>query len=683
MKREHRTCLICNCEKTMPLDAGKLSVALGADIGPLHTQLCRSQLANFESALSKDGKGDILVACTQEAPLFQEVADEHGKGGAVSFVNIRETAGWSDDAANATAKIASLLKAASYRAKPARLKSIKSDGMCLVYGAGQQALEAAKLLSAKLSVTLMLSGDEDLVLPSVGEIPIYRGDIVKAEGSFGAFSITVNNYAPLMPSSRGALKFVMARDGAQSTCSLILDLSGKTPLLTGHKHRDGYSRIDPGDPAAVLREVLKFSDMAGEFEKPIYVDYDKDICAHSRSTIVGCSKCLDVCPAGAIVEAGDYVRIDSGICGGCGSCHAVCPTGAVTYRYPQREDTIARAQILLTAYREAGGEKPVLLVHDETFGVDLIAALARFGRGLPANVLPLSTHAVTSIGHVEMVALLASGAQKIVLLANPEYADELDGLQREAALTDHIASVLGFGGETRVQVIAEADPDAAETPLRSSLPAVPITASAFTPVGGKRDIARMGLTKLHEVAPQKPDIIALPQAAPYGRVLIDQAACTLCMACTSACPTAAIIDSPGEPKLRFTESACVQCGLCVKTCPENALSLEPRMNFTPAAMQPITLYEEEPFECVVCGKPFATRSTIERIKGQLAGKHHMFADSARARVIEMCEDCRVETMANSTDDPFSLKPRPRVRTTEDYLTARNGKLTADDFLTDD
>ena len=41
----------------------------------------------------------LTVGCTQEAPLFTEVAEEIGAGGRVAFANIRETAGWSDEAA--------------------------------------------------------------------------------------------------------------------------------------------------------------------------------------------------------------------------------------------------------------------------------------------------------------------------------------------------------------------------------------------------------------------------------------------------------------------------------------------------------------------------------------------------------------------------------------------------------
>ncbi len=665
----------------MKLDSERLSEALGVDLGAVHNNLCRTQLAKFENLL-QDGR-PLVVACTQEAPLFQEVAEENDATDAVTFVNIREQAGWSAEGETAGPKIAALLQASQYEAKPARLKSIHSDGMCLVYGTGQQALEAAGILSQKLSVTLLLSADDDLVLPRISEVPIFRGDIAKAEGSFGNFALTINNYAPSLPSARSGLEFAMARDGARTECSVILDLSGKSPLFTGHRHRDGYKRADPGDPTAVLRAAIDLSDMAGEFEKPIYVDYDANTCAHSRSQKAGCTKCLDVCPAGAIGDAGDHIAIDSGICGGCGSCHAVCPTGSIAYQYPPRSSVIEHGQLLLKTYASAGGKNAVLLVHDEPFGADLIATIARYGRGLPANVIPLALHAVTMMGHVEMTALLASGAQQIVFLCDPARREELAALETEAALADAILSGFGLNSVPRCKVICEIDPDEAETPIWEQPDQLELAAGTFAPTGSKRDIGRLSFGKLQSLSPEKVDIISLPASAPYGRVDIDQAACTLCMACTSACPANAIVDTPGEPRLRFVESACVQCGLCTATCPEDALTLVPQLNLGPAAMEPVTLYEEEPFCCIVCETPFATKSTIERISGQLAGKHAMFAEGERAKLIQMCENCRVEAQANSSEDPFSGGARPRVRTTEDYIEAERGNRTAEDFLMDD
>ena len=178
-------------------------------------------------------------------------------------------------------------------------------------------------------------------------------------------------------------------------------------------------------------------------------------------------------------------------------------------------------------------------------------------------------------------------------------------------------------------------------------------------------------------------MVALPESAPYGQIHIDQDACTLCMACVSACPADAMMDTPGEPRLRFVESACVQCGLCVRTCPEKALSREARLNLSPAAMQPITLKEEEPFCCSVCGEAFATRSTINRIQEQLAGKHAMFQDDAMANLLTMCDTCRIESQANSGDDPFAMGTRPKVRTTQDYLDAEEQGLSVEDFLIKD
>src|SRR5204862_8250706 len=119
-----------------------------------------------------------------------------------------------------------------------------------------------------------------------------------------------------------------------------------------------------------------------------------DICAHSRSQIVGCRRCLDLCPTSAIAPAGDHVTIDERICAGCGQCAAACPTGAASYALPSADALMRKLRTLLTVYRDAGGVAPILLIHDEDHGSALIDALARHGDGLPANVLPRAGNAV-------------------------------------------------------------------------------------------------------------------------------------------------------------------------------------------------------------------------------------------------------------------------------------------------
>ena len=90
--------LICNCNRTMPLDGKALARALKLD-GPItvHSELCGRHVAAFEAAV-KNGE-ELLVACTQEAPLFTELHGELKGAGGIQFVNIRENAGWSAQAA--------------------------------------------------------------------------------------------------------------------------------------------------------------------------------------------------------------------------------------------------------------------------------------------------------------------------------------------------------------------------------------------------------------------------------------------------------------------------------------------------------------------------------------------------------------------------------------------------------
>jgi len=677
--------LVCNCQRTMEIDGERLAKALGLGSLTVHSELCRSQVGQFEAALNA-GQG-VHVACTQEAPLFREVAEEKGAGeAALTFTNIRERAGWCADKRAALPKMAALIAEAAHRPRPTGVTTLKSGGVCLVYGRGQAALDVAVELSARLSVTVLLTDAEDALPPGIVAVPIYRGRIRTATGHLGAFDIEVDGYAPMLPSSRGKLEFVMPRNGARSSCDVILDMSGGTPLFPDARRRDGYLHADPASPAAVARAMFRIADLVGEFEKPLYVTYDAGICAHARSQKVGCSNCLDACPTGAITPAGDHVAIDAAVCGGCGSCSAVCPTGAVSYAYPQRSDLVARLALLLGAYRAAGGARPVLLVHDERHGSPLISAMARLGRGLPPNVLPLSLFSVLQLGHDALAAALAHGAEHVVVLAPPEHPAELAALEGQVALAAAFLDGLGYPGP-RLHVASDRDPDVVEA-LLWDLPELTLPApEAFSAIGSKRDIARTALAKLRSAAPAPADVIALPKGAPYGRILVDVAGCTLCLSCVGACPAAALSDHPERPQLSFTESACVQCGVCVATCPEKVIRLEPRYNFASGAMSPEVIKAEEPFHCVSCGKPFGTKSTVERVLARLKGRHAMFQTEAQLRLIQMCDTCRIVAVAEEANDPFKGPARPRVRTTEDYLREAegNGKgggkgRTPEDFL---
>ena len=665
--RSHQI-LICSCEDTMPLDVE--AVRLGCPGAQVTTarQLCRAELPKF-NAVASAGMS-MVVGCTQEAPLFSEAAGAGG-GADIRFVNIRESAGWSTDAKNAGAKMAALIAAANETAPEVSFVTLNSDGVVLICGRDERAIEAANLLKDHLDVTVMIAPSAALTPARVSEFPIVHGRIRSAKGHLGAFELTVDDYAQALPSSRGTLGFGPARNGAVSRCDIILDLSGGAPPFSASDLRDGYLRADPGDPAAVLREVLKARDLSGAFDKPRYIDFTRDLCVHSRSRIVGCHRCLDLCPAGAIAPAGDHVAIDARICAGCGQCAAACPTGAASYALPPADALMRKLRAMLRAYGDAGGSDAIVLLHDEAHGVPLIDALARFGDGLPANALPVAVNEVTQVGLESIAAVFAYGASALRFLLRAKPRHDVAGLAKTVAVAEPILSGLGFGSG-RVAAIETDDPDALGAALRTIMASAPAPRPAsFLPAGGKREALRLALRELHRAAPSPADVIALPEGAPFGAVEIDATGCTLCLACVSACPTTALLDDPGRPMLRFVEDVCVQCGLCKATCPEKVITLRPQLDFRAATMTARVLKQEEPFDCIRCGKPFGVRSTIERVATALAGKHWMYQTAdRRLDAIRMCADCRVIAVTEAGSDRAGAPPRPAMRTTEDYLAER-------------
>src|SRR5262249_27533697 len=231
-------------------------------------------------------------------------------------------------------KMAALLAAAAEPAPEASFVQLSSEGVVLVYGSDERAIEAGTLLADHLDVTMLLTRADGLTPPRVTTFPIVKGTIRQATGYLGAFELIVDDYAAPLPSSRAEFAFGDAKNGATSRCDIILDLTGTAPLFPAPDLREGYVRADPRDPAAVLRAVLKARDLVGTFDKPRAITFAADLCAHSRSQIVGCHRCLDLCPAGAIEPAGDQVAIDPHLCAGCGQCAAACPTGAAGYALP-------------------------------------------------------------------------------------------------------------------------------------------------------------------------------------------------------------------------------------------------------------------------------------------------------------------------------------------------------------
>ncbi|WP_299954981.1 4Fe-4S binding protein [uncultured Roseobacter sp.] len=643
--------VLCDCLGSQAVEGDAIAKATGLGCTKLFTHACGAQIAEVAQHL---GDEDVMVACQQEAPLFRELAEEV-QAPEPRFVDLRDRAGWSNEAAEAAPKMAALAAEAMVVRPPERTRDVVSNGACLIIGSGEVAQQAARDLADVLAVTLMTPAPIDTT-PGLAFDAIC-GTLRGATGSLGQFDIRIDGFRQIIAGGRGPADWTAPKDGALSTCDVILDLSGDTPLFPAPEKRDGYLRADPGSQTAVAKAVLDASQMIGTFEKPLYVRLEELLCAHSRAEQPACSKCLNICPTGAITSAGEHVAIDPMICAGCGACASLCPSGAITYDAPPVANLFARLNTLAGTYRKAGGTAPRLLVHDDDFGAEMISLAARYGRGLPADVIPLSVSALASFGHAEMLAALACGFAYVSVLLAPR--SEAAVLDQERALANAIA------GQDGVALLDLSDPDALSDALYIDTENKTFQ-DPILPLGSRRQVTRLAAKALQPEA----EVIPLPEAAPYGAVLVDQEACTLCLSCVSLCPAGALGDNPDKPQLRFQEDACLQCGLCSNICPEDAITLTPQLNLADAAFTQVVMHEEEPFPCIECGALFGSKSTVERIKEKLAGKHAMFANPDTIRMIEMCDNCRIQAQYHSQNNPFAGGERPAVRTTDDYLSKR-------------
>lgn len=521
---------------------------------------------------------------------------------------------------------------------PTSLVAYSSAGSVAIIADRERGESVAGRLGAGLACTLLVPRENDAGQPASAEaespgssLRTIRAALAGVSGHLGQFAIrgrVAGETVDIAPSLLTAHK----------PFDIVLDL-GEPAQLACEVLPPGYY-APGGDPAALERALEEIPGLVGEFEKPRYFRYDADVCAHGASGIQGCTRCIEACPTLAIASIGEKIEVNPYLCQGGGSCATVCPSGAITYAFPLAGDLLGSLRGILGVYRDAGGSNPQLLFHDGEAGRHWLAAHAA---ALPENAIPCEIEEIGAVGMDVWLSALAYGAAGVTMLCLPGTPPSVHRALAEQR--DFAAAILaGMGYPEDWIRLADAGDVAALTTTLSAAADRALAPATFQPQNEKRTNIRLAAEHLFEQAESPPPVGPLPAGAPFGELSVDAEACTLCMACVSVCPAAALADGGDAPKLKFVEWNCVQCGLCARACPEDAIALQARFVYDPGMRRATrVLNEDQPFHCVGCGKPFATTRVIDRMREKLKS-HWMFQKPEAVRRLEMCDDCRVRDM---------------------------------------
>ena len=119
---------LCSCDNTQKINAKAIAKSLDLSQPPqVYDMLCRSQIEALTSAT--EAGEQTVICCTQESPVLLEAwSSERGESEIPNFINIRENAGWSEEGAKSSPKMAALIAESLVETQGTTIISMTSEG---------------------------------------------------------------------------------------------------------------------------------------------------------------------------------------------------------------------------------------------------------------------------------------------------------------------------------------------------------------------------------------------------------------------------------------------------------------------------------------------------------------------------------------------------------------------------
>lgn len=311
----------------------------------------------------------------------------------------------------------------------------------------------------------------------------------------------------------------------------------------------------------------------------------REHCAKFRHRASLCTRCTDVCPAGALNLSQNYPSVHAEVCKQCGACAAVCPTGAFEISQPVDEELaqmiegLAKQKIAVTLVCKEVAHPPAESISVTCLArIDSSLLLFAVAQGAPeirwvtadcatcslAGVLPHQRNTIATtkklLAALEVRANISMATTARAAASKP-IQSEIDSSRRSFLRRFGRASVI-FDSKAQPLLIADVpQPDAAQNHRREEL-------TVYLPEKRKRWTQSMNaLLILRASGNGKAIEFPVPQ--------LDSASCSGCLICAKSCPTGALAYTEDEKMLCITldASMCVACNLCVELCHGRALSL--------------------------------------------------------------------------------------------------------------